>query len=147
LVLFFLSVWLIGWIYGGATLVLRDLFALHTPLNLFFPIIWVDGLAFAGFNWCWKLSGYEILKVYDDRVIVEYRLFGRSTERSCETRGIENLRILPPDPREGIEMRGHFWVNTGRIGFDCDGNVFKFGESLNRVERERLFSILETYIR
>ena len=146
-VLAFLSIWITGWLWGGLQNFGSAAFwERETFKGGFWMLGWVAGLGFAAFNLAWSLFGREQLTLRHDRIFLRMLIGPFILTRECETSATRNWRLSPSGAREGIETRGYFWVNAGRIGFDCGERTYRFGEGINRTEALRCVELITHFL-
>ena len=96
LVNFVLTLWMVGWAYGEASILSKFVHASsQSPdaILVFWIVGWTLGGLFAVFMWLWNNRGREIIRISEHELkhFREYVYFSRS--RNYETGLISNLRL------------------------------------------------------
>jgi len=123
----FLTVWFIGWTYGGIEAI-RALFSaesLFNPLSLFLLLWlagWLAGELFVAALLAFMIDGQEVLEVDGEELRLRAEAFGRAWTRRYALTEASNLRPVSSD--EGSRTF---------LAFDFRGKTVRFGTDLNET--------------
>lgn len=104
----FLILWLIGWLIGGAYVLLSFL---------------------------WIVFGEESVRVAGDTLTAERRVFGLRWTRAFDRAAVKHLRVLCNPPSPWWQQRNRRQVLTplqsrGDLGFDYGAETYRFGQRI-----------------
>lgn len=141
--LFFLGVWLVGWLLGETTAI-RQLFSGPSggpaAFLLLWLILWTVGGGAAVYLWLWMLVGKERILMGASALHLKHDVLGLGRVRTYELFKIRNLRVAPPPagPRGTGVVVGLSRVAGGLIAFEHAGKTIRFGASIDEIEAQAI---------
>jgi hypothetical protein len=169
----FLSVWLIGWLFGELSLLgtltapvldgaggPRFINAGGPQVAFLIPwlICWTVGGAVAMDALIWQFRGRETVGIDPDGRCMVIRRLGTLIPRRARTYSMDevsNLRFAPlsmgmfPSPfafRENLDLQSQWMgMGAGNIAFDHAGGTRRFGTQLSEAESRRLIRTIKDH--
>jgi hypothetical protein len=94
----------------------------------------------------WRVRGFEIWRLKDDRFTIKDSLFGYGRASDYFIENIQRFGLLMIDENSWKwQLNDSFWVKGAeRLGFENLGKKVVFGKGLTREEASRLAVVLES---
>ena len=139
--IFFHTVWMIGWVWGGARVTQRLLSGNDPHGDRLFLMAWLGfwaiGVVFGAATWLWSVAGVERIRFRSDAVSLRREVFGVGTSRDYDASRVGKLR-LADDFRKGSDQLQPANQKGGKIAFVYEDTTVQFGLRLDRGEAARI---------
>jgi hypothetical protein len=143
-----LMAWFLAWTFCGVYFI-WSLF--HAPSGEMQRLLAIMLAFWVFFEWrigkvlLWRLRGFEILRLKDDRFTVKDSVFGYGRADDYFIQNIQRFGLLQIDETGWKwQLNDSFWVKGAeRLGFEHLGKKVVFGKGLSREEAMRLTVLLE----
>jgi len=137
-VVFFLALWLCGWVFGEFNVV-RELQHPAENAPVAFMAFWIVGWTVGGFfalaTLAWLVAGREHVTIAGDEFAVRREAFGIGWTRRYELRNAKNLRVFDAPVDAGpFGMRDPYGFRSGPFVFDYGPRSIRFGVGLDVAE-------------
>lgn len=144
-----LPIWLAGWTIGEVAAVLTlfsgvfggpEVMEGPTAFLLLWLVMWTATGGFVWFVGLYNWWGREVIRFSDEALEVRRQLFGRARVRRFERLRVSGLRFSPHvfSFNSGAHSMQLFGLGPGSIGFDYDGETYRFGSGLQEDQSEWL---------
>lgn len=93
----------------------------------------------------WRLKGFEIIRLKEDRFTIKDSIFGYGRANEYFVENVQRLGTLEIEESSWKwQLNDSFWVMGGeRLGFEHMGKKVVFGKGLTRQEAERIALVLD----
>jgi hypothetical protein len=137
---FFLPVWLIGWVAGEVSVLTKVLNDPPSGGEGLFLIVWLVAWNVIGplftFFWLWNLAGKEIVTLDDEALTVRSALGPAGWTRNFDRHEVADVRVSPPATAEFRSLA--WWPGGGMIAFDYGARTHRFGGGLDEAEAKQV---------